>query len=224
MVIEDEANLLSVIKAYLEKEEYQVMTAENGEQGLKLFMNQGADLILLDLMLPDLSGEEICSRVRQTGNVPILMLTAKTTERDRIHGLNLGADDYLTKPFSPGELIARIKAILRRSTSEGIKAEVIRLSGHELALDKSRMQVHLNRQHIDITATEFRILWLLASHPNQVFSREVLLNQIMGDEYEGYDRTIDVHIKNIRYKLGDAEHQLIETVYGAGYRLGEGSS
>ena len=223
LVIDDEPHLLDVIQAYLTKEGFQVVTADTGSRGLELFNRTGADLIILDLMLPDLSGERVCSQIRLTSRVPIIMLTAKTTESDRIEGLDLGADDYVTKPFSPGELIARVKAILRRTTSQQVLAEVLHLPASGLSIDRTRMQVTLHRQPIDLTSTEFRLLWLLATHPGQVFSRDDLITKLLGDDYDGYDRTIDVHIKNLRHKLGDTNHQVIVTVYGAGYKLMEGS-
>ena len=221
LVVDDEAHLLSVIQAYLEKEGYKVTIAESGTAGLSFFEKHGADLIILDLMLPDLSGEEICSRIRLKSHVPMIMLTAKTTESDRVTGLNLGADDYLTKPFSPKELTARVRALLRRAASQQILAEVLHLPASDLIIDKNSMTVIRRNKPVDLTSTEFRLLWLLASHPGQVFSRADLLNDVMGDAYEGYDRTMDVHIKNLRQKLGDSEHQLIITVYGAGYKLME---
>jgi DNA-binding response OmpR family regulator len=222
LAIDDEPHLLSVIKAYLEKEGYEVNTAEDGQHGLDHFISRGADLIILDLMLPDLSGEDFCSRIRLKSQVPIIMLTAKTAEADRIKGLNLGADDYLTKPFSPGELVARVKAILRRSSPQPVMAEVLQLPELELMLDKGLMTVTHHNDSVEMTSTEFRLLWLMASHPGRVFSRDELVTRILGEDYEGFDRTIDVHIKNLRIKLMDSSHQLIVTVYGAGYKLVEG--
>jgi DNA-binding response OmpR family regulator len=223
LVVDDEAHLLSVIQAYLEKEGYKVTIAESGIAGLSFFEKHGADLIILDLMLPDLSGEEICSKIRLKSHVPMIMLTAKTTESDRVAGLNLGADDYLTKPFSPRELTARVRALLRRAASQQVLAEVLHLPKSGLIIDKNSMTVIHKNKAVDLTSTEFRLLWLFAAHPGQVFSRNDLLNEVMGDAYEGYDRTMDVHIKNLRQKLDDSKHQLIVTVYGAGYKLMEGS-
>lgn len=219
LVIDDETNLLEVIRAYLEKEGYRVSTVENGTAGLRYAQQQGVDLVILDLMLPDLSGEEICTSLRQTSQVPILMLTAKTAESSRVSGLNMGADDYLTKPFSPRELVARVKAILRRSSDQPMMAEILRLTWADLEMNRETMTVCHQGQQVDLTSTEFRMLWLLASHPGQVFSRDQLVNLVMGDAYEGYDRTIDVHMKNLRQKLKDRDHALILTVYGAGYKL-----
>lgn len=219
LVVDDEPKIRKVVTAYLENADYQVEEAEDGEEALEKVEEVGPDLLVLDLMLPKLSGEEVCQRIRQNSDLPILMLTAKSSEDDKVDGLNYGADDYLVKPFSNRELMARIKSILRRSDYTAKKADVIIYNNGELKLYPEKMKVIYQNDSIDLTNTEFKILYTLARNPGQVLSREQLAEKVMGLEFKGFDRTIDAHIKNIRKKLGISRDQYISTVYGAGYRF-----
>lgn len=219
LIVDDEFKIRKVIKAYLKKEGYQTITAKDGNEALEYFTEQDLDLIILDLMLPKISGEEVCNKIRQSSDIPIIMLTAKSQENERIEGLNIGADDYVVKPFSPRELTARIKAILRRSDYKTSKAEVISYLSNDLKIYPSEMKVTFKDQVIDFTSTEFEILFYMSRNPNQVLSRDQLVDKVLGLEFKGFDRTIDVHIKNIRKKLSITDQQLIETVYGVGYKF-----
>ncbi len=222
LVVDDEENILQVIKAYLEKNKYIVYEADTGKGAIHLFETLKPDLIVLDLMLPDMTGEEVCRMVRKSSNVPILMLTAKSSEDDMVNGLMIGADDYITKPFSPRELLARVITLLRRTNAQQ-PGNVSRLSFAQgsLTMDLERYEVWLNKEAVSLTLMEFKLLEILAKHPKRVFSRLELVNLTQGDSYEGFERTIDVHIKNIRQKIGDdPKHPLfIGTVFGVGYKF-----
>ncbi|SDZ04695.1 DNA-binding response regulator, OmpR family, contains REC and winged-helix (wHTH) domain [Proteiniborus ethanoligenes] len=219
LVVDDEAQITEVIKAYLQKENYNVYTAHNGQDAMNIFNRESIDFIVLDLMLPDLSGEEICKRIRVKSTVPILMLTAKAEEEDRVTGLYLGADDYLVKPFSPKELVARIKAIFRRTEKDFIKAEIIEFKDGDLSVDINKMELYKKGVQRELTPTEFKLAATLMQNPSKVFSREELIEKVLGYDYEGYDRTIDTHIKNIRQKIEDENNKYIHTVYGVGYKF-----
>ena len=222
LVVEDESKISQIVRAYLEKEGYLVQVASDGEQALEAIHRKMPDLIILDRMVPKVSGDLICSRLRQESDVPILMLSARSTEDDRVFGLQIGADDYLTKPFSPRELVARVQALLRRARriEHGAPSCLVFDNGH-LAIDPTRYEVRRDSQLIELTPTEFQLLLLLASHPGQVFQRERLLEEVRGGEFTGYDRTVDAHIKNLRQKIeNDPKHpRLIRTVFGVGYRF-----
>lgn len=219
LVVDDEVEIVNVVKAYLQKEGYQVFTAYNGSEAIEVFNQETIDFVVLDLMLPNLSGEEVCKRIRANSQVPILMLTAKVEEYDRIYGLDIGADDYLTKPFSPKELVARVRAILRRSGTEGIKANLLEFSNGNLTIDLNRMDVKKQGDLVDLTNTEYKLLTLLAQNAGRTFTREELIVKILGYDYEGYDRTIDTHIKNLRHKIEDKSVKSILTIYGVGYKF-----
>ncbi|RKD21449.1 DNA-binding response regulator, OmpR family, contains REC and winged-helix (wHTH) domain [Caminicella sporogenes DSM 14501] len=219
LVVDDEQQIVSVVKAYLEKDGYTVYSAFDGKEALNIFENKDIDLIVLDLMLPDISGEEICKKIRIKSKVPILMLTAKVEEDDRVMGLNIGADDYMIKPFSPKELVARINAILRRTRQDEVKADIIEINNGDLEIDLKKMEVKKKGKVVKLTPTEFDILALFIRNIGRVFSREELVTKILGFDYEGYDRTIDVHIKNIRHKIDDEQFKYIKTVYGIGYKF-----
>lgn len=219
LVVDDEYKIRKVIKGYLEKEGYEAITAEDGRKALEFYKNENLDLIILDLMLPELSGEEVCSRIRHDSDIPIIMLTAKGQEDERIEGLDIGADDYIVKPFSPRELMARVRAILRRSDYQAPKAEYKSYLNGDLKIYPSKMEVYFKDEIIEFTSTEFDILIYLARHPGQVLSRDQLVEQVMGLEFKGFDRTIDAHIKNIRKKLKVTGNKFVETVYGAGYKF-----
>ncbi len=217
LVIEDEIKIAEIVKAYLEKELYEVTHVDTGAKALSS-LKQGFDLIILDLMLPDMEGEDICQTIREDSEVPIIMLTAKSEEEDRITGLGIGADDYVVKPFSPRELVARVKALLRRV--KGSK-ELMSFNSHDLVIDSVRFEVRKNTEPLVLTPTEFKLLQCLADRPGQVFTRLQLVNVILGYDFEGYDRTIDAHIKNIRHKIEDNQKSpsYLKTVYGVGYKF-----
>jgi DNA-binding response OmpR family regulator len=217
LVVEDEKKISDIVKAYLEKESFDVTVARNGQEAMSA-IKEGFDLVILDLMLPDMDGEDICRTVRQDSDIPVIMLTAKSDEDDRIAGLGLGADDYVVKPFSPRELVARVKALLRRV--KGNKS-ILSFNSGDLVIDSSRFEVKKNSLPVVLTPTEFKLLHCLADRPGQVFTRLQLVNVILGYDFDGYDRTIDAHIKNIRHKIEDDQRRpaYIKTVYGVGYKF-----
>ncbi|HLF68103.1 MAG TPA: response regulator transcription factor [Gaiellaceae bacterium] len=222
VVIDDESSVQEVVRGYLEKDGYLVYVAGNGRDGLALAERTRPGLIVLDLMLPDVSGEEICREIRSRSDVPILMLTAKAAEDERVNGLVLGADDYLTKPFSPRELVARVRAVLRRT--QGVETplvEVLSFDDGALEIDTVQYEVRRNEKAIDLTPNEYRLLVTLARYPGRVYSRFELINHVQGYDFEGYERTIDAHVKNLRKKIEpDPRHpRYVETVFGVGYRL-----
>ncbi|MBT9140651.1 MAG: Transcriptional regulatory protein WalR [Dehalococcoidia bacterium] len=225
LVVDDEKTIVKGLKFSLEKEGYEVLAAYDGAEALSLFKKENPDLIVLDLMLPEFDGFEVCRRIRKGSEVPIIMLTARDEDIDKILGLELGADDYVTKPFNPRELTARIKAILRRSQVPSGKdqtgMQVIRLQG--LQIDLFQRKVRIRDKEVDLTSKEFALLSLLASHPGRVFSREKLLEHVWGYDYYGDVRTVDVHIRHMREKIepDPATPQLILTVWGAGYKFRE---
>lgn len=223
LVVEDEEKILSVIEAYLLKEGYEVFKATNGIDGLDAFRNDSPHLVILDLMLPGLSGEEICKNIRSTSDVPIIMLTAKINETSKLEGFSLGADDYVTKPFSPRELIERVRAILRRSYRDhGPLSDILSFNNDDVRIDIRKHEVSKDSKIVNLTPNEFKILLILASNSGQIFSREQLVEKAFGYDYDGYDRTIDTHIKNIRYKIEDNPRspKYVITVYGVGYKFG----
>ena len=217
LVVEDESKIAEIVKAYLEKDSFEVTFAHTGEKAVSL-LKEGFDLIILDLMLPDMDGEDICETIRKDSDLPIIMLTAKSDEDDRIAGLGLGADDYVVKPFSPRELVARVKALLRRA--KGTK-EIKSFNNKDLVIDSLRFEITKKGSVVVLTPTEFKLLQCLSDRPGQVFTRLQLVNVILGYDFEGYDRTIDAHIKNIRHKIEDDQRNpsYIKTVYGIGYRF-----
>lgn len=231
LVIEDEASIVQVIRLYLEQAGYTVLSASDGIAGLELHAREQPDLVILDLMLPALDGMEVCRRIRVWASTPILMLTARQGEEDRIAGLELGADDYLVKPFSPRELVSRVKAILRRTAAAGStpqvdKAEAEKQKNEEirfgdLVINIPARRVTVNQMPVALTVKEFDLLVTLASAPDRVFTRESLLNMVWGYTYLGDGRTVDVHIGTLRKKLeaaGDVSHA-IQTVWGVGYKF-----
>ncbi|MFC1988776.1 response regulator [Chloroflexota bacterium] len=225
LVVDDERKILSLVRAYLEKEGYRVTGATDGLQAIETFQHDAPDLILLDVMLPGMDGLEVCREIRRTSEVPIIMLTARDEDTDKLIGLELGADDYVTKPFSPRELVARVRAVLRRTRSAGAQISTpARITLGELNLDEERFEATCHGHPLALTPAEFRILVALARTPGRVLSRAQLLDIALGETYEGYERTIDVHIKNLRRKLtaaGGGEGCAIVTVYGIGYKLKE---
>ena len=222
VVIDDESSVQEVVRGYLEKDGYLVYVAGNGRDGLALAERAKPGLIVLDLMLPDVSGEEICREIRRRSDVPILMLTAKAAEEERVGGLALGADDYLTKPFSPRELVARVRAVLRRT--QGVEmplVEVLSFDDGALEIDTVQHEVRRGGEAVELTPNEYRLLVTLARYPGRVYSRFELINHVQGYDFEGYERTIDAHVKNLRKKIepNPKNPRYVETVFGVGYRL-----
>jgi len=218
LIVEDEDRISRIVTSYLQHEGFVVSVAQNGKEALR-FVKKGYDLIILDLMLPDIEGETMCSTIRQSSDVPIIILTAKGTEDERVRGLGLGADDYVVKPFSPRELVARVKAHLRRS--QGKDKQNLSFNRGGLRISIPSMEVKKKDTLVILTKTEFKILLYLAQRPQIVVSRSHLINNVLGYEFEGYERVIDAHIKNIRHKIeNDPQNpMLIKTVYGAGYKF-----
>jgi DNA-binding response OmpR family regulator len=221
LVVDDELEIVKVVRAYLEQSGFRVITASDGQQALVVFRHEQPDLIVLDLNLPQLDGLEVCRAIRRDSNVPIIMLTARVEETDRLIGLEIGADDYITKPFSPREVVARVRTVLRRSTPEPEQPSLITIGA--LSIDPLKHEVQLHNRTIDLTPSEFNILLIMASQPGRAFSRMELLDAAQGEAYEGYERSIDVHIKNLRQKLGDEprDPMYILTVYGVGYKFSD---
>jgi DNA-binding response OmpR family regulator len=221
LVVEDERKIRDLLRSYLEHDGLDVITTGSGAEAIKLAREAAPDLIVLDLRLPDVPGEEVAREVRAAAPTPIMMLTAKTDTEDRIRGLELGADDYVTKPFSPREVLLRARAILRRAAGVPEADAPVSYGGGRLVIDESRRQVTAGGQPVTLTATEWKLLTTLASVPGRVYSRYELINRARGYEYDGYERTIDSHIRNLRHKIdtGPDAPGLIETVTGAGYRL-----
>lgn len=223
LVVDDEEKIVDVIKSYLEKGGYNVYTAFNGKDAINAFEDISPDLIILDLMLPDITGQEICQRIRKKSRVPIIMLTAKTEEEDILKGFNIGADDYVTKPFSPRQLVARVIALLRRADDDtSLLANQISFGGDDLIIDTLKHEVIKAGEAVNLTPTEYKILVTLIRHPNKAFTREELVCMALGDDYDGFDRVIDTHVKNLRQKIEDnsKEPKYILTIHGIGYRFG----
>ncbi|MFA5866839.1 MAG: response regulator transcription factor [Actinomycetota bacterium] len=219
LVVDDEPQIVELLNSYLAKEGYSVSDAADGEAALAAFRREQPDLILLDLMLPKLNGYEVCREIRSQSRVPIIMLTARDEEPDKIVGLELGADDYITKPFSPREVVARVRAVLRRSEAGEPEEKIIRAG--DIEIDQARHEVKKNGEAIELTPTEFKLLAVLADSPRRVFTRLQLVEEVQGYSFEGYERTIDAHIKNLRQKIEDDPKNpaIIGTVYGVGYRF-----
>jgi len=220
LIIEDEKELSSVLKTYLQRAGFDVLIANRGDHGITLWEENKPGMVLLDLNLPGMDGIDITRRIRQTDDTPIIMITARVDEVDRLVGLKLGADDYITKPFSPREVVARVKAVLRRV--EKVREKPMdKIQHSDLEIFPDAYSVNLDGEEIDLTPTEFSLLLTMAQHPGRVFSRLQLLEASQGVAFEGYERSIDAHIKNLRAKLGDEPRnpRFIETVFGVGYRF-----
>ncbi|GHV76002.1 DNA-binding response regulator [Spirochaetia bacterium] len=219
-MVDDEPKILDIVRSYLEKNGYRALTAKTGKEALAALQANKVALMLLDLMLPDLSGEELCRRVRTESDMPIIMMTAKVDEESIIHGLRIGADDYVTKPFSPRQLMARVGAALRRAGSGPVEGRVMAWEG--LLVDTENRRVSKNGAAVTLTPNEYRILALLMGRPQKIFTRDEIIENIKSDEYDGFDRTIDSHIKNLRQKIeNDTRNpRYVRTVYGVGYRFG----
>ncbi|MBC9717452.1 response regulator transcription factor [Streptomyces sp. TRM66268-LWL] len=221
LVVEDEREIRELLRRYLERAGYGVLTTGSGAEALRLLSEHRIDLTLLDLGLPDVDGDEVLRAAREHGRTPLVVLTARSTVEDRIHGLRLGADDYVTKPFSPTEVVLRVGAVLQRVGRAAAEAAAIAsYGGGRLRIDEGRHEALLDGSSLELTPTEWGLLTTLASAPGRVFSRYELVNRVRGYEFAGYERTIDSHVKNLRHKLGAAGPELVETVLGVGYRLG----
>jgi DNA-binding response OmpR family regulator len=222
LVIDDEEHLTSLVKAYLVKDGYQVTIANNGREGLDAVRRVHPDLIILDIMMPEMDGYEFIRVLRVDSDTPVIFLTAKVDEQERVLGLELGADDYIVKPFYPRELISRVRAVLRRQSKRSDEEQIYRLGG--IMMDCTAHSVTVAGDFIDLTPSEFDLLKTLIASPGRVFSRLDLLDAVQGSRFDGYERTIDLHIKNLRAKLkqNNGEEKYIETVYGVGYRFTRG--
>ena len=218
LVVDDDVKTAELVKLYLDRDGYQVFTAHNGVEALRLARESYPDLIVLDLMLPDIDGLEICRTLRRESDVPIIMVTARTTDQDKLAGLDLGADDYVTKPFSPKELAARVRAVLRRLPGERGPQEI---KTGRLSMNFATYEAWFGGRLLNLTSVEFKLLGVLAKEPGRVFSRTSLIEEALGYDFEGFDRTIDVHILNLRRELEpDPSHpRYIKTVYGVGYKF-----
>lgn len=225
VIVDDDAKLTKLLQTYFEKDGFTAWTVHEGYDAMNLIKDKKPDIIILDLMLPGIDGMEICRRLRRDSEIPILMLTARDEETDRLIGLEMGADDYVTKPFSPREVVARAKAILRRSKrNTSVKPEPIRIGN--LSIDFDRHEIKKNGEIIDVTPMEFKIMELLANHAGRVYTRLTMVEQIQEYAFDGYERTIDAHIKNLRRKIEDnpKEPRYILTVYGVGYKFTGGEN
>jgi DNA-binding response OmpR family regulator len=222
LLVEDERKLRDLVRSYLERAGFTVLSTDSGAEAITLAASASPDLVVLDLGLPDVSGETVAREVRAAGPMPILMLTAKAAEEDRIAGLELGADDYVTKPFSPRELVLRVQAILRRGGPTASVPGAVGYGDGVLVIDEPRRQATVRGKAVELTPTEWGILVALATVPGRVYSRFELINRVRGYEFAGYERTIDSHVKNLRRKIEDdpGNPQIVRTVLGGGYRLG----
>lgn len=218
LVVEDEPKIRALVRSYLEREGYRVLEAPTAARALELA--PGADLMILDLRLPDRPGEEVARQIRAATGLPVIMVTAKANETERIAGLRLGADDYVTKPFSPRELVARVDAVLRRTTGRSADQGAASFGEGALCIDAERREVWVGARQAPLTRTEFDLLSTLAARPGRVWSRAELVSRVQREEHETYERTIDVHVKNLRRKLDDRPPRLVVTVPGVGYKLG----
>jgi DNA-binding response OmpR family regulator len=222
LIVEDEQKLRELVRSYLERAGFAVLSTGSGAEAISLANSAHPDLVVLDLGLPDVPGESVAREIRVAGSTPILMLTARSSEEDRIGGLELGADDYVTKPFSPRELVLRVQAILRRGGRPTGEEGLAGYGGAVLVIDEPRRAAEVRGTPVELTPTEWGILVALAAVPGRVYSRLELINRVRGYEFEGYERTIDSHVKNLRRKIEEdqREPQIIQTVLGGGYRLG----
>jgi two-component system alkaline phosphatase synthesis response regulator PhoP len=219
LVVDDEAKIVKILKAYLEQSGFQVVTAGDGKAALTAFQREKPDFLILDLNLPGMDGLDVCRTIRHQSNIPILMLTARVDEADKLVGLELGADDYVVKPFSPREVVARVRTIFRRADGEPTQPEVIRVG--DLQINLEQHSVTVSDRPIELTPTEFDILVVLARQPKRVFTRLQIMEQAQGNAFEGYERTMDAHIKNIRIKLEPNPKKpiYVHTVFGVGYKF-----
>jgi len=219
LVVDDDPGIVKLVRAYLEQAGFGVLAAYDGKKAMQIARHERPDLVILDLMLPEMDGWDVCRALRKESDVPVIMLTARVEETDKLVGLELGADDYVTKPFSPRELVARVRSVLRRA--EGLPSKPERITRGAIIMDLTRHAVSVRGQSVDLTPTEFDLLATLMEDPGRAFTRSQLLESVQGYAYEGYERTIDVHVKNLRQKIeiDPKKPQLIRTVYGLGYKF-----
>ncbi len=224
LIVEDDANTVDLVRIYLGRDVHKVLTAADGLEGLNLAKKVHPDLVVLDLMLPGLDGMEVCRILREESEVPIVMLTARVEEEDRLAGLDLGADDYITKPFSPRELAARVRAVLRRTAHDALERGPAELAQGDVKVDLRHHAVYIKGTQVILTPTEFRLLALLMREPGRTFTREQIIDRVFGYDFDGFDRTVDAHVSNLRRKLeADPDKpRYIHTIYGIGYRFGNG--
>lgn len=224
LVVDDDPNVVKLVQLYLERDGHQVLTANDGVTGLEMAREELPDLIVLDLMMPRMDGMEVCRTIRGESSVPVVMLTAMVEEDDRLAGLDLGADDYVTKPFSPRELAARVRAVLRRTARDRDDAGPGVLEAGPFAVDLRRRTISVSGAPVTLTPTEFRLIALLVREPGRTFSREQIIDRVFGYDFDGFDRTVDAHMSSLRRKVDavPGTAKLIQTVYGSGYRLNDG--
>jgi DNA-binding response OmpR family regulator len=223
LVVDDEVKIVEFVKSYLEREGYVVYAAHCGKEALEILSSISPCLVLLDLMLPDMSGEEVCKTIRKKSRVPIIMLTAKVQEDDILEGFAVGADDYVTKPFSPRQLVARTKALIRRTEDEILPlVDIMTYNDKDLIIDTTKHEVVKRGIEANLTPTEYKLLLTMVKYPQKAFTRDELISLVLGDEYDGFDRVIDTHIKNLRQKIEDntKDPKYILTIHGVGYRFG----
>ncbi len=223
LVVEDDPHAVELVRLYLTRDGHQVLAAGDGREGLRLARETHPDLVVLDLMLPGLDGREVCRILRQESDVPIVMLTARVEEADRLAGLDLGADDYVTKPFSPRELAARVRAVLRRTAREALEPGAAGVAWGPLVADLNQRTVSIDGAQVRLTPTEFRLLVMLMREPRRIFTREQIIERVFGYDFDGFDRTVDAHVSSLRRKLEQARENsnYIHTIYGVGYRFGD---
>lgn len=220
LIVEDDPDTVKLVSLYLQRDGHKVLSAHDGMEGLRLARQARPDLVVLDLMLPKLNGIEVCRALRQESTVPIIMVTARVEEDDRLKGLDLGADDYVTKPFSPRELAARIRAVLRRTAKDALERGPAEVAHSGVMVDLHRRTVSVDGLNAALTPTEFRILVMLIKEPERTFSREQIIDRVFGFDFQGFDRTVDAHVANIRRKIRPVDGpDHIQTVYGVGYRF-----
>lgn len=220
LVVDDDVNICELLRLYIERDDYQVVIANDGEQAVELFNREQPDLVLLNIMLPKMDGWQVCKEIRKTSNRPIIMLTAKGELFDKILGLELGADDYIIKPFEAKEVIARIHAVLRRTSTSEEKEKVKEINWDKLSINLTNYELRVDGKYIDTPPKEMELLYYLASNPNKVFTRDQLLDKVWGFDYYGDSRTVDVHIKRLREKInGVSDQWSLKTVWGVGYKF-----
>ena len=223
LIVEDDPHTVEVVRLYLRRDGHTVLTASNGKDGLRMAQEAAPDLVVLDLMLPEMGGLEVCRELRKESDVPIVMLTARAEEEDRVAGFELGADDYVTKPFSPRELAARIRAVLRRTAQDREDNSPSGLTYREITLDTQRRTTSVGQTSLNLTPTEYRLLAMFLREPGRTFTRDEIINRVFGYDFDGFDRTVDSHVSGLRRKLDAAakDRRYIQTVYGVGYRLND---
>lgn len=218
LIIEDEQKIRNLLRLYLEKAEYSILEAATGREGLEKITQTNVDLVLLDVMLPEIDGWTICRKVKRERDIPVIMLTARSEEHDKLFGFELGVDDYVVKPFSPKEVVARVKAVLKRVNREnGLKKQSKQIINGQLIIDLEAQEIFLGKSILKLTPKEYNLMLLFANNPDRVFSREMILNQVWGYDYYGDLRTVDTHVKQLREKLADEKKRIV-TIWGRGYK------